>query len=483
MALNVGAYLALEELEIEKVTRLEKSDASEDELDILKDNLLKEQEYQTEPEVDESDMDNDSEDSDMTDEPDDTDTDESSDTEADDDTEPTEPEEDDVSTESYMMLHKPAIEAFKAIEMHYVISNANSLSISTEGVKEFAHRHLIRKDDGSDGLITHLGKLGFHYGKLGLKHVAKSILNALIRTAKALQRSSKRLIRERNLKIKAYQNFQTKLTKARETLAILSESNIEPDTSRKFTDTQTIATLKIGDSLNFQHNIAILIKLNTEYLSATSDQTKLAIASIIKNINGVMSGKYSEPHVDPNMSSKLLPKLKHIGKVDGLLQYRYPSTLPGDMVMQVYIPDSRITDYDMVKQAYRESHAVMRVDDRLTNTSKASIDYMDISQINNLIGILGKLCETGEQLLKGFQDIFRYQGKLKPSLTSYLDYLAAEQDSLTVKESLAEYVGLKTAYIDNVVVNGAIYIHDLNLAVLSAGLNYLKASLEHAGQK
>jgi hypothetical protein len=98
--------------------------------------------------------------------------------------------------------------------------------------------------------------------------------------------------------------------------------------------------------------------------------------------------------------------------------------------------------------------------------------------MSNFLDTLDKLCNKGMELERYFKSIEGYKSKLKPDLESYIKFIVSDKDKMTVKQSLAELVGLKTNFLDRTIISGSMHIHNVNTNVLSSGLTMIRASLE-----
>jgi len=474
VAINVGKYLAQEKLHIERVVELETAQRGEDDFDLLADELVKNKELQErQEEAPDSEEEEDIDTEDAPDSENDT-TDPSEDTEN-----ASEASEEDVSTEHYAELHKGAQAHLVAMEAQFLCDTASRLGIAQEGVGSFMYRNLVRKDSGEDGLLLKLKDLGIHYSKVGLTHFAKGMLYALAQTAAAISRGTRQLIRYAYQRSKSYSKLALRIDKARAILAQLPE---QQNDGGVFIDAVTIASLKVGNSADFKKHIGVLLEFNRAYLHQMPGYTKVCVAGVNKTINHVMSGSETVPLVS-HVQSLPIAGLHHVKTEHGLDTYHYPKVLPGDMNFTVQTPSRELRAYDDIKTAYRASQATMVLNDRLASAVPVKCPYLTPDVMKEYLDIMAELCRHGMQLTETFRQVSRYRSQLKPSLESYIRYLGMEHGRLTIRESLAEFVGLKTSYVDNVVVKGAMIIHDLNLTVISAALNYVKASLENATRK
>jgi hypothetical protein len=431
-------------------------------------------------------------------------------------------EPDTASTEEFTSIHQLAIEHHLLLEHRYYEDSLNALGYSQETIDGFIssavdtaaysgaklisgagnlagsaisgtasmawqgagalgsmlYRNLIKSEDGQDMLLTKLAKLGLEYGKSGLLHFSKGVFYALSATAAGLVSGSKLLVRTLRKRGKSYRSFKSRIVKARDILKVINETGLKDKKlpTEVYDDHVTISMLKVGSDLDFHKHLATMYKLLATYDSKMPMQIATCSASTRSLISEVMSGKTDIPETG-FVDRFQLPNMKSAGSRDGVEVLKYQYILPGDKVFCADVPDSNLDDYDAIKSAYHESKAYISIDGRSQTESVEECRYLNIDEIGIYLDILEKLCDEGLSLDSQFKEAEKYRKKLKPSIGSYIDYLASKERDLTIKESLAEFVSLKVAFMDHVVIGGHLKLHDLNTTILSAAMSYVKASL------
>jgi hypothetical protein len=515
-------YRSFEELNIEKVSRLEKSDIAEDDFDELADKVSHTNLVDELSEPDETDTSADS--SDTTDDGSDDDTIKEDDNEEDNDNpneeefqtddsksddisksedqkqpkesdqtvEVDEDKEDDTkkdseedqsneevaksSTESFIGTFNQTTQNYIATEDAFIQNCATKLGISLEG-SGFLYKNLIHNDaTDKDGLLLKLRDLGVEYGKVAVVHVAKGLLFALTKTYEALLAGSKIFIRYSFRMVKNYKRYSNRIKKARE-LVKLAATKPAKEIKETYNNSGVISTLKIGNDLDFSKNVENLYSLNEHYNDKLIDYVKSNITGIRSIIRSVMKDGNAIPIIN-TIDHMPLNGFKAGPTTDHIKIMRYAKDLPGDRYFALAIPTDDISEYDDVKKAYGNSKSYITIDDGLVSRTVAACSFLDLRYMSNFLDTLDKLCNKGMELERYFKSIEGYKSKLKPDLESYIKFIVSDKDKMTVKQSLAELVGLKTNFLDRTIISGSMHIHNVNTNVLSSGLTMIRASLE-----
>lgn len=380
------------------------------------------------------------------------------------------------STESFLDTFNQTTQNYVAIENAFIENCATKLGISIED-NGFLYKNLIHNDEsGKDGLLLKLRDLGVEYGKVAVVHVAKGLLYALTKTYEALIAGSKIFINYSFRMVKNYKRYSNRIKKAKELLK-LAQSKPAKEIKDTYNNSSTISTLKIGGDLDFNKNVENLYSLNEHYNDKLIDYVKSNITGIRSIIRSVMGNGNTVPIINtadniPLNGFKAGPTTDHIKIM------RYAKDLPGDRYFALAIPADDISEYDDVKKAYSNSKSYVSIDDGLVSRTVAACSFLDLRYMSNFLDTLDKLCNKGMELERYFKSIEGYKSKLKPDLESYIKFIISDKDKMTVKESLAELVGLKTNFLDRTIISGSMHIHNVNTNVLSSGLTLVRASLE-----
>lgn len=518
-------YRSLEELNIEKVTRLEKSGAAEDDFDELADKVstgnvvdsLSEpdaadaadtdvsddssnepddsgdeppivegddneeddsnpDEEKSEDGVKKDDESDKPEDKEQSDKKDDVDKDKEQDVSKDAKEDESNEEDASSATESFMGTSNQNVENYVAIEAAFIENCASRLGISIED-NGFLYKNLIHNDNtGKDGLLLKLRDLGVEYGKVAVVHVAKGLLYALTKTYEALIAGSKIFIQYSFRMVKNYKRYSIRIKKAKQLLK-LAQDKPAKELKDTYNNNNVIATLKIGNDLDFNKNVQNLYSLNEHYNDKLIDYVKSNIIGIRSIIRSVMGNGNAIPIVN-TVDNLPLNGFKAGQTTNHIKIMRYSKDLPGDRYFGIAIPADGISEYDDIKRAYSNSKSYVTIDDGLVSRTVAACNYPDLRYMSNFLDTLDKLCNKGMELERYFKSIEGYKSKLKPDLESYIKFIVSDKDKMTVKQSLAELVGLKTDFLDRTVISGSMHIHNVNANVLSSGLTLVRASLE-----
>ena len=456
-----------EELEIEKIIRLEKGTASQDEFEVLAAQVQKtiEDKQNTDSEDEDSADSEDTEEDVSEDDDGSSDSQETDESEEEGDKEPSEPSESEIGTESLYKPYKAAIKALNASKSTYIQMQAPFIGVATEDMGD------------EDGLLKKLAKYGFRYGKVGLSYFAKGLLKALSHTLEGVTVGSHRLAKYIALHSKSYDGLNKKITSARVVLQQLQQQNTEVDLTRPYEKIDTIAKLKVGKDLDFKKHLESLLELSEAYSERLPKFTSIAINNIKQSIMTVIKGVQDSPMATASVKLPMTG-LTEVNTKDGIITLQYKKAISGDRVFQMEVPDSDL-DRDAVKHAYQNSNAGVKLVDNLSNDTPESARYLKLEEIASYLDTLEKLCKQGKFLHSSFKETISERNKLERYMSVYARYIAASHGKLTIEESLIEYISLKTSFIDKVITKGALSIHDHILHTVSAGLVYVKDSLAY----
>lgn len=408
--------------------------------------------------------------------------------------EDTDVESDKTATESYQELHELSLEQYLLTEAVYYEDLKTKYALSQEGeymnfigsklaeggslLGTVAYRTLIKNSYGEDGLLTKLAKLGFEYGKVGILKISKGIFYALSATATALFKGSKLLVRIIKNREKSYTALLNKISKARKVLEVIKNTPVSDEVKVNiYADQVTISLLKVGSSLEFYKHINGMYVFTQKYDNIIVSYTASLVGRTKALIDQVMSGKIS---INPSKYIDDLPPLdlKKVSNSELINTMRSSVAFPGDKFLLLDVPRNDLKDYDDIRYAYHQSDAYITIDNKLQNASVKECRYLTVEEMEKYLDLLEDICRSGLNTRESYKKINKLRGNLKVSLSSYIDYLVSKERDITLKESMAEYISLRTAYIDQVLIAGHMKLHDQLIATISSCLSYIKASMD-----
>jgi hypothetical protein len=330
-----------------------------------------------------------------------------------------------------------------------------------------------------------LAKLGFKYGGLLLKHVYKGIVVTLDAIVRGLYHGSTLLIRSIQTSIQSYEN-QLKaledLNTAAKALGELTETG-DGASTEQYTQQSVINQLKIGTDVNVHAALDTALQFSTDYIGNVNKAVKDHLYTTQRLIDSVVDQKLNmraeqlmRGHLEiPGFVTEVVdgydPPNEHCDS------YVYRDTLPGDMRFIAFLPGKSLADRDAVMASYQHVKVFFGVAHQDINTVE-HLPYLDQAGIERYIGQLQALCQIGLKQRQVGADIVKQRGMLKQSLLRYMTYLVSAQHKVSIQESLAEYVALRTRSLDKTYLSGLLLVQDYQRRLIGAGIRYVEASIK-----
>ena len=328
-------------------------------------------------------------------------------------------------------------------------------------------------------VARHLSHLGVTYGPGILANVKKGLLFLMAKISKFLFTSITSIDRY----ITTYRNSSKKLSeKVISFKKSLESISTESELSNQYTDQRVINTLKIGISTDTLNNLKVLEK----FLSGVIGQLHEQIQDEV-HITKIIIAQYSQGNNNAPLElikkTKLKLNLKQ-GTVKGyetnnqnIIPYYYGEVLPGDLNFIAHLPNTEISDLDDLKSAYHNAKIMFGVNVDSFKTVEA-IDYMTKEQLTDLANTLDNLVKICQSHEKVYESIKKEKLKLRFSFKLFFQHLMTSKEKVSVKDSLLEYIELKSLITDKVYLTAAMDVHDYTSKVINSVLTFANKNLK-----
>lgn len=333
--------------------------------------------------------------------------------------------------------------------------------------------------------IEGLAKLGFKYGGLLLKHVYRGIVTILDTAVKGLYKGGVLFTQTVRNSIQSYER-QTKhlddLSNAVEALGDLPEPSTAETTAR-YTTSGVIQQLKIEDQVDFTETLKVAIAFGQAYHDNLGKAvknhlytTQKLIDSVVEQKLKVHAEKFMREHMTiPGFSTETVEGYEP--ESDYCTSYVYEAVLPGDVRFIAFLPSNTVQERESVIQAYHESKFFFGVAQQDVEMEE-SIPYLDRAGMQTMLEQLRTLCTLGLKQRQMGPLVIQQRDLLKKSLIRYIQYLITAQHRVSIEDSLAEFIALRTRSLDKTYLSGALHLHDYQRRVINAGIRYLEASIK-----
>lgn len=438
----------------------------------------------TEDSVDDSDTDLESESNDQTDESSDTELDKQSDelenkddttedeeTDKDDDNESYENKEDDAEDDQA----KDQKETETALES-CLYEHKLAMELLLESRYRFATESIV--DSGKSAL-----QLGFKYAPVALKHVSKTIVKALEKTAKGLMLGSQLIynyIKKRN---NSYKHYLKKIESAKQTLALIKEKDlsIEPE---PYTNTNVISKLKIADQLVLENSLNVAKTFAEDYFNSLNRNAIIMASSIRSVINIVLNDKDAKPaNLVLNigeLKSFITTKVSYYPpRHDSLQTQIYRNQLPGDLMLIAHVMGKQYIDDDNLLSAYKNIKLFFGINEENLNKSP-EVSYLSIDEIEKCLTLLEEICRYGMSQETSFKRLLAIRKNINASFSNYVEKLLKLKDKITIRQSMVEVITPSIDVLDRVYLGTTVQVDEYLGRIINASLIYLNDSVKRA---
>lgn len=338
--------------------------------------------------------------------------------------------------------------------------------------------------DKSVELAKYLGYLGITYGPIALKKMYKGLLYVLFNMVKGLFVSIIAINKFVDRRINSFKNINKRIDNLSSKLDELeSQQNIrELSDDRFFHNTNIINKIKINDSVDLSANITVA---NT-FLNKVIKELDSGINNELNMINRLITiyslGNNNMPYNLMQVIALHLPYKQGIIKgyevnEELMESHYYPDILPGDLVFITNLPKKDINDLDELKTSYKLSNMFFGLNTE-NYVAVEKINYMNVNELRGLLSNLKILIDTCKEHEKHFMNIKKQKLKLRYNFKRYYEHLVTSKEKVSIKDSMAEFIQLKSHLIDTVYLSAAMNINDYSVTLINGYLSYIEKNIK-----
>lgn len=364
-----------------------------------------------------------------------------------------------------------------------------SLSISLLRLGDEFEPHLLTGVNNGIYLEDHipnLARIGFKYGKLLLHHVYKGVAVILDTVVKGLYKSNRLFVKTVRNAVLSYERQQKAiddLEKAVEELGQLEGLDSSQVPEGEYRVASVIQALKIDESTDVTANLQQALDFADGYMTHVNKAVKSHLYTTQRLIDTVIDQKLNV-HAEKLMREQMLipdfkqetiegyePKSEHISS------YVYQGVLPSDVKFIAWLPANSVLERPALIQAYQEAKFFFGVASQ-DITLVDSMPYLTHDQIPEFIEKLRALCQLGLKQRQLGPEIVRQRDGMKKSLLRYLGFLMTSKERISIEDSCAEYIALRSRSLDKTYLSGLLHVDEYQRRLISAGLRYAEASIK-----
>lgn len=350
------------------------------------------------------------------------------------------------------------------------------------GLEEYSEQHWNTKPSMSQRLLSavgELGILGIKYAPSLLKTVYKGVLYAFGVLGELFMKSTGALLKYMERRSVSFDKLQESIASLSKALDAVKDT--DSLNGQMFDEQSVINSLKISDSVDFSANIATLNKFTKTAVDAISKQVDLDIEAVKHTI---AISNFSVSTVPDNLLSvKVFSNSLKPGTVNGYkndeettVSYLYSERLPSDVALMAFLPKTTDT-----LQAASTSYDASKIFLGFDNASFKNIDTVEFKTVNELKTLLKELkslCDLCIAQKTFYEKLLVSKKQLRFGLQSYFNKISTANRKISIKESLVEYVYLKSLFIDKVYLASCIDIHDYNAKTIAMGLKFVEVHVK-----
>ncbi len=257
--------------------------------------------------------------------------------------------------------------------------------------------------------------------------------------------------------------------------AVSSIEDMSSLQDEQFTTAEVINGLKISNSVDFVSNIKVLETCVVKVVNGID--AKIRNDTIGTSHLIAQSGAFrTQPDVlmavgpfSTSLKKETVDGYKH--NEDLTISYKYSESLPSDAVLMAFLPKEDLNGIEQISHAYEDSKIFLGLD-MSTFKSIEKVDYMTKPQLQEFLKELRVLCDVCIKQRKVYTDLLESKKRLRFTFKNYFTKLASGDRKVTVKESLVQYVYLKSTFIDKVYLVGLTHVHDYAAKTIRYGIRF-----------
>lgn len=306
----------------------------------------------------------------------------------------------------------------------------------------------------------------------------KGVIYLLIKIAKVIYNGSVILYKYMARHSRNFIALKKEIQSIKEALIINSKDNTDDRVEGFFTNEKVINQLKVGSSKDFTKNIQAFQSFIEHVVSGLDRAIIQEIGAIVNlcqmNSLGIVK--------DPLNSLKIKVPTGQLvqGSVEGyendndhLVPYRSNETMIGDVLLVGFFPSTEISELNDYISAYNNAKLFLAADIRSFEQVQ-NVNYMTVDQLTEFLDALTRLCDACLKHQSLYEQINRLKGRMKMSMRTYVQKLIDSKEKVSLEDSKAEMIYLKSVYVDKVYLLAAIDVHDYSIRVITSGITFAR---------
>lgn len=376
---------------------------------------------------------------------------------------------DDVPVEGDAVAEEPAMEEIRLCHQH---SLQTVISLETG----FIHDTFGKLKSSTVSAGEYLVESGIKYGPVVLEHVFKGVVSALEHTMKALVLGSKAIAKYVKNKQESLERFIDRFEAVKKAVVELQSGKVKLSSDAgQYSKADILTKLISSQSSDPEAALADFDKFLGSVVPELSSGFSHSVMTLKALIGQVMSNALSAPN---RHMAEQLPKSGFTKQsIDGytpdseaIESSVYQTVLPGNALFIVMSPKKDVESSEIVA-AYKGSRMLLGLDTQRSEHVSA-IDYLDADKLLHYIDQMLGVCKMTTDQMKVYDSINKERNSLKLSVVGYAKHLFDSEEQVTLGNSLAEFVSVKMAFMDQTYLSGFMAIHNYTVSLLSAGLTF-----------
>lgn len=323
--------------------------------------------------------------------------------------------------------------------------------------------------------VLGLAKLGVQYAPMAIKKLFKGVLLLMGRIVRLSFNSIDIIQRYIARRANSFTSLQQDIVELKKTLT--HAKGAEDIANQSFMRQKTINVLKIGKSLDLSENVQIMTDFVSDMVGHIGSHISKDLV-VSKHIMNYSSSGVSMPAkllVENSFDNVLLKEIVagFEPEADNVDSFIYRQDLPGDVKFISFLPRDDISELDDIARAYNNSKMFLGFDAESFEDIN-SINYMTIDELNKFLDKLDALCSVCIEHQSVYKTILSKKKASLIWLKHFYNGLISSSHKVSVKDSLLEFIYLKSIFIDKVYLVAAMDIHDYSVKVITNGLSFAK---------
>lgn len=334
-----------------------------------------------------------------------------------------------------------------------------------------------------------LWSLGVEYGPGIVTAVFKGVLYTMAKLGQGLGAMYSALAKAAAKRKASISVLSKEIADLKEAIEKIKSSKDQENTDKNeggaalYNKVDTIDSFKIGDQVSPLKSLAVLNK----YLSKSV--APMAQAAV-DDLNGLrrmtqVIGSPTEQDITSALSVSLdRSGFKHGSVVEEKLdsyaveELYYPETLPGDMILRLVLPVSKLRNPEEYEQAFDKSSLELHFN-KGNYRSVQNVPVLSLAQVEQLVKPLEETLGTLKKQESLYSQIEHTKPGVMTTAKNHLLGIARSKAKIPLDKSMAEPMYLKAKFVSTVYLTGLTESHIYSAKVMTSVIAYCHYSLFH----